>query len=391
MKKVSILGSTGSIGAQALKVVERYPDRVKVVGLAASTSIDVLAEQVKRHKPAVVSVKGEEEAAGLARLLDGTGEQPEIVHGSDGLIRAATHAEADSILNSLVGSIGLAPTLAALRTNREVLLANKESLVMAGEIIRDLLDSGKGRLVPIDSEHSAIMQCLHGRVGHPGLRKIILTASGGPFRNRPTEDFDKITVEEALSHPTWKMGRKVTIDSATLMNKGLEIIEARYLFGLEPENIEVVIHPPSIVHSLVEFKDGSLLAQLSNPTMEVPIQYALLDGDRAETTVSELNLANVGCLEFYEPDHARFPALDLARKALRLGGTAPAVLNGANEAAVSLFLARRIPFTSICRMVGEALEAHRVVKATENAVFAADLWAREHVKSQTADIIDIIK
>jgi len=386
MKKISVLGSTGSIGTQALDIAGRYPDHLTVVALAAHTSIEALSRQVRLYKPAIVSVKGPNEAAMLEDLLSDFSNKPDIVHGPDGLITSALYPDANSVLNGLVGSAGLPPTLAALRAGREVMLANKESLVMAGEIIRDLLDSGSGSLVPIDSEHSAIWQCLNGNPVHHGLKKIILTASGGPFRNRPATDFENITVEEALSHPTWKMGPKITVDSATLMNKGLEIIEAGYLFGLEQDRIDVVIHPASIVHSFVEFNDGSLLAQLSHPTMEIPIQYALLDGERVETTIKQLDLAEIGSLEFFPPDQTRFPALDLARSALVTGGTAPAVLNGANEAAVELFIDRKIRFTHIPDMVASALEHHSSEKATESAIFAADSWAREHVRAQTSDI-----
>jgi 1-deoxy-D-xylulose-5-phosphate reductoisomerase len=274
------------------------------------------------------------------------------------------------------------PTLAALRNKLEVLLANKESLVMAGDLIRDLLDKGMGSIIPVDSEHSAICQCLGGKLHHPGLSRIILTASGGPFRDRDSSDFEGLTVEEALSHPTWKMGPKITIDSATLMNKGLEIIEAHYLFRIPPERIDVVIHPASIVHSFVEFKDGSLLAQLSHPTMEIPIQYALLGGRRSRTRVDLLDLASTHKLEFFPPDPVKFPALDLAREALQIGKTAPAVLNGANEEAVNLFLDGRIKFTAITEMVRAALESHDVKDYSEQAIIQTDRWAREFVRSE---------
>jgi len=387
MKTVAVLGSTGSIGRQALEVVERNPDRLRIASLAASTSVETLSEQVRRHRPSLVSVKGPAEVAELQKLIRGMPDPPEIVDDADGLEKAALHPDASSVLNALVGSAGFAPTLTALRAGREVLLANKESLVMAGEIIRDLLDRGSGTLVPVDSEHSAIFQCLGGRLDRKDISRIILTASGGPFWDRDPSDFEDLTVGEALSHPTWKMGPKITIDSATLMNKGLEIIEAHYLFGLPLEKIEVVIHPSSIVHSLVEFEDGSVLAQLSMPTMEVPIQYALLGGERRPTRVRRLDLTEVGRLEFYPPDSGRFPALDLARRALRLGGTAPAVLNGANEESVRLFLEERIGFTAITRLVGAALDDHEVAEPTEDAVKSADEWAREHVRNGASQAI----
>ncbi len=380
-KSLAILGSTGSIGTQALDVVSRNPDRLRVVTLAAATSVELLAEQIRQHKPSLVSVRGPKEAGLLESLIKDDSHQPEIVSGPAGLKRSVTHPDVTSVLNGLVGASGFAPTLDGLGTGREVLLANKESLVMAGDLIRDLLRSGSGSLIPVDSEHSAIFQCLGDRLEHPGLEKIILTASGGPFLNRPAEDFDSLTVEEALSHPTWKMGPKITIDSATMMNKGLEIIEAHYLFGLPPEKIDVVIHPASIVHSFVVFHDGSMLAQLSHPTMEVPIQYALLGGSRRQTRVKPLDLAELGKLEFLPPDSKRFPALDLARTALKLGGTATAVLNGSNEEAVSLFLDGKIRFPMISEMVGSALEAHEVKESSEEAIINADRWAREHVNA----------
>ena len=379
MKSLAILGSTGSIGTQSLEVVSRNPDRLTLKTLAAGTSVDTLSEQVRQFHPVLVAVRGSTEAENLSALLQDFSPFPEIVYGTEGLEAAALHPDVDSILNGLVGAVGLVPTLAALRASREVLLANKESLVMAGEIIRGILDSGKGSIVPVDSEHSAIFQCLGGNLMHPGLERIILTASGGPFWAWCPEELRKVTVEEALSHPTWKMGPKITIDSATLMNKGLEIIEAHYLFGLPPEKIDVVIHPPSIVHSLVEFRDGSMLAQLSHPTMEVPIQYALLGGDRLPTRVTPLNLAEIGRLEFYPPDSEKFPALELAREALRRGGTSPAVLNGANEEAVSLFLLGKIGFMDIPKLVSDVLAAHESAAASEDAVLEADRWAREKV------------
>ncbi len=387
MKTISVLGSTGSIGTQALEVVERNPDRLRVAALAAGSRVELLADQVRRFHPQIVSVKGPREEESLTALLKGTPDRPKIVHGPDGIRQAALHQDVTSVLNGLVGSVGLSPTLAALRSDREVLLANKESMVMAGELIRRLLKEGKGPLVPVDSEHSAIYQCLGGRLDHPGISRIILTASGGPFRDRRIEDFEDLTVIEALAHPTWKMGPKITIDSATLMNKGLEIIEAHHLFGLPPERIDVVIHPASIVHSLVEFLDGSVMAQLSHPTMEVPIQYALLGGERRETRVRPLDLAEMGKLEFYPPDSKRFPALDLARRALKMGGTAPAVLNGANEEAVRLFLEDKIRFPMIVRLVEEALDAHDVGEASEEAVIKADRWARERVRGSAIGII----
>jgi 1-deoxy-D-xylulose-5-phosphate reductoisomerase len=384
MKTVAVLGSTGSIGTQALEVVARHPDSLRVVSLAAGSRMDELARQVRAFHPGLVAVMGSAEASRLSGLLADLKDRPEIVSGPEGLRQAAGRDGTDSVLNGLVGAVGLIPTLTALRAGKEVLLANKESLVMAGEIIREILAGGHGKIVPVDSEHSAIFQCLGGHANGRGVSRIILTASGGPFWNRPIEEFASITLKEALSHPTWKMGPKITIDSATLMNKGLEIIEAHYLFGLPPEKIDVVIHPASIVHSLVEFCDGSLLAQLSHPTMEVPIQFALLGGERMPTTVKRLELDQIGHLDFFPPDNRRFPAPDLARAALASGGTSPAVLNAANEEAVGLFLSEKIGFADIASLVEDALSNHETGSATEESVFAADRWARERVKSAAA-------
>lgn len=387
MKILSILGSTGSIGTQALECIERCPDALRVSMLTCGNNVELLAGQIRKFHPDAVSVSKRDDVEILKKLIHDVQNQPEILHGTDGLLKAATWPGITSVLNALVGAIGLPPTLAALRANLEVLLANKESLVMAGEIIRGLLKNGNGSLVPVDSEHSAIFQCLGGDSSRfREISRLILTASGGPFRDLSINEFESITVEQALSHPTWKMGPKITVDSATLVNKGLEIIEAHYLFGIPPEKIEVLIHPTSIVHSFVEFHDGSMLAQMSYPTMQIPIQYALLGGSRRHTNVLPLDLAREGKLEFYEPDSEKFPALNLARRALKLGGTAACVLNAANEEAVRLFLDGRINFTSITSLIQSALDHHEVMEASEEAIFAVDLWAREYVMKNVSEI-----
>lgn len=391
MRTLAILGSTGSIGTQALEVVQRNSSLLRVAVLAAGSSMESLAQQVKIFQPELVSVRGISEAEALKRMLAGSSANPKIVYGAEGLELAALHPGVDAVLNGLVGAVGLVPTLAALRANREVLLANKESLVMAGEIIKNIIASGSGKLAPVDSEHSAVYQCLGGRLTNSNITRIILTASGGPFWNRPSGSFESISLDEALAHPTWKMGPKITIDSATLMNKGLEIIEAHYLFGVNPENIEVVIHPASIVHSLVEFEDGSILAQLSHPSMEIPIQYALLGGKRKETNVKKLMLEEIGKLEFFPPDESKFPSIELARKALKQGGTAPAVLNAANEEAVGLFLKNRISFSDIPRLVQLALETHEVRDADENEILISDAWARKKVNELASDNLSMQK
>jgi 1-deoxy-D-xylulose-5-phosphate reductoisomerase len=380
MKKIAILGSTGSIGTQAVNVVRRYPDRLTIIALAVGNNIQLLDSQIREFSPLVVSVHGPSEASALSDLISDLERKPEILYGTDGLTAISSIDNVDSILNGVVGSVGFLPTLTALEAGREVLLANKESLVMAGDLIRGLLDSGNGKIIPVDSEHSAIYQCLDGK-SHTNLSRIILTGSGGPFRTLPKEQFKNITLEQALNHPTWKMGPKITIDSATMMNKGLEIIEACYLFNLPPDKIDVVIHPSSIIHSFVEFDDGCMLAQLSYPTMEVPIQYALLSGERMPTDVRPLDLEEIGSFEFFKPDYEKFPALQLARQALEKGGTSPAVLNASNEEAVQLFLENKIAFTDIAELVRSALEISHDHPPSVDGILEADSLAREHVKN----------
>lgn len=389
MKILSILGSTGSIGTQALDCIARNPDILNVSVLACGNNVGKLAEQINEFEPELVSVSGPGEVSELKQLLHGITKPPKIAHGAEGLIEASTWPGVTSVLNGLVGGIGLHPTLAALRSNLEVLLANKESLVMAGDIITDLLKKGNGSLVPLDSEHSAIFQCLGGNMDLKGISRLVLTASGGPFRDLDISEFESITVDQALSHPTWSMGPKITIDSATLVNKGLEIIEAHYLFGLPPEKIDVLIHPASIIHSFVEFTDGSMLAQMSYPTMEIPIQYALLGGERKPTSAKQLDLVKEGKLEFFEPDLEKFPALNLARRALKLGGTACCVLSGANEEAVKMFLEGQIKFPAITSLIQSALDHHDVMESTEEAIIQADQWAHEYVIQSVSKVFQL--
>ncbi|HAH86985.1 MAG TPA: 1-deoxy-D-xylulose-5-phosphate reductoisomerase, partial [Armatimonadetes bacterium] len=333
MKKLALLGSTGSIGTQVLDVVEKLPDRLQVVSLATNRNIELIAEQANRHRPAVVSVGREEDAARLRELLTSP-QSIEIVWGDAGLVRAATVAEADVAVISVAGTVGLAPTIKAIEARKDIALASKEVLVAAGSLVNRLVAEKGVKLLPIDSEHSAIFQCLQGAdLGK--VRRLMLTASGGALAGYNIEDLANVTVEQALAHPTWSMGRKITIDSATLMNKCLEIIEAHWLFGVDTENIEVIIHPQSIVHSMVEFVDGSVLAQMGIPDMRIPIQYALLYPERVDTGLPRLDLIEKGTLTFLKPDLNRYPALELAYKASRAGGTMPAVMNAANEVSVS--------------------------------------------------------
>jgi 1-deoxy-D-xylulose-5-phosphate reductoisomerase len=375
MKGLSILGSTGSVGTNVLRVVEAFADRFRVVGLAAGANAERLAEQVARHRPRVVSVATPAARDALARLVDLSGVA--VVTGPDGMVEVATHPDASMVVASAVGAVGLVPTFRALESGKDVALANKETLVMAGELMLAQSKAKGGRLLPIDSEHCALHQCLDGRRPEE-IRRLVLTASGGPFRSRPKETFERITRDEALAHPTWAMGPKITIDSATLMNKGLEVIEARWLFGVPASRIEVLVHPQSVVHSMVEFVDGTVLAQLGVTDMRLPIQYALSHPERWEAAIPGMDFSRPLHLDFDQPDRGRFPCLDLAYRALEAGGSAPAVLNAANEEAVAAFLDGRVPFTAIPESIMEVLEGRPSTPVARlEDVLAADAWARE--------------
>jgi 1-deoxy-D-xylulose-5-phosphate reductoisomerase len=383
VKRLAILGSTGSVGEQALSVVESFPDRYRVVALAAGRNLEKLAQQVRRFRPELVSVADETLAAQLRQTLSGL--RVEIVCGEAGLIAVATHS-ADLVLSALVGAVGLAPTLAAIQAGRHVALANKETLVMAGALMLREARARGVSLLPVDSEHSAIFQALSGQ-RREDVSRLILTASGGPFRTWDAARIARASVEEALRHPNWEMGPKITIDSATLMNKGLEVIEARWLFDMPPERVDVVVHPQSIVHSLVEFVDGSVLAQLGLPDMRVPIAVALAHPERLPLELPRLDLAALGRLEFEDPDRKRFPCLDLAYQASRGAEAAPAVLNAANEMSVAAFLAGRIPFPAIAETnaaVLEAFEGRAGARALGSLgdVLEADRWARECARAR---------
>jgi len=378
MKGLSILGSTGSVGANVLRIVDAFPGRFEVVGLAAGNNVHRLAEQIARYRPRLVSVATAEAAQELARLVD-LG-RISVGVGEAGAVAVATHPEAWMVVASAVGAVGLVPTYRALEAGKDVALANKETLVMAGELMVDKARQTGARLLPIDSEHCALHQCLDGRKPEE-VRKLVLTASGGPFRERPRESFDRITPEEALNHPTWNMGRKITIDSATLMNKGLEVIEAHWLFGIPGEHISVLIHPQSVVHSMVEFVDGTVLAQLGVTDMRLPIQYALSHPEVWEAAIPGLDFGQGMSLSFHPPDRERFPCLGLAYRALARGGSLPAVLNATNEEAVASFLDGKIPFTAIPEVILEVMEAHppAPLRALED-VLQADTWAREQAR-----------
>jgi len=359
--------------------VDAFPGRFKVVGLSAGDNVEKLAAQMARYRPQVVSVRSAEARDALARLLDPGATR--VLVGQDGAVEVATHPESRVVVASAVGAVGLVPTYRALQAGKDVALANKETLVMAGELMVAQARAQGGRLLPIDSEHCALHQCLDGRRPDE-VRRLVLTASGGPFRTRARETFDRVTPAEALAHPTWSMGRKITIDSATLMNKGLEVIEARWLFGVGGDRVDVLIHPQSVVHSLVEFVDGTVLAQLGVTDMRLPIQYALSYPERWEAAIPGMDFTRALRLDFEVPDHERFPCLGLAYRALREGGTLPAVLNAANEVAVAAFLDGRIGFPAIPEAIREVMDDHpcRAVTDLED-VLAADAWARERTQA----------
>jgi len=380
MKNVVLLGSTGSIGTSTVKVAEDLPDRIRLVGLAAGNNAELLLEQARKHQPEAISINDLARAADLGKSFGAT---THVYSGEEGLIRLAMLPSADIVLIAIVGTAGLKPALAAIRAGKDIAIASKEILVMAGEIVMAEARKYGVRVLAVDSEHSAIFQCLDGKP--PGsVRKLWLTASGGPFRNTPWEEFPGITVERALKHPSWVMGRKITIDSATLFNKGLEMIEARWLFDVGIERVGVLVHPQSVVHSMVEFVDGSLLAQLSTPDMCLPIQYALTYPDRAPSGRVQTDFAKLGSLTFEEPDEERFPSLALARRAGEAGGTLPSVLNAANEVAVEAFVNRRINFPQITETVRRVMDAHRVVtRPVLEQILEADAWARAEALSTT--------
>jgi 1-deoxy-D-xylulose-5-phosphate reductoisomerase len=373
-KRVIILGATGSIGESALKVARDIPERMEIVGLAANSNAQKLAEAANEMRPAAVCLVDQSKVDVLQRALD---YKPLLFTGEAGLSQIASLADAEMVLVAIVGTGGLRPALAAIRAGKDLAVASKEILVMAGEIVmREARDKGVN-VLPVDSEHNAIFQCLEGKKASD-IRRLLLTASGGPFRERPRKDFDSITPEEALKHPTWNMGPKITIDSATLFNKGLEMIEAHWLFGVEMGRVEVVIHPQSIVHSMVEFADGSTLAQLSYSNMCFPIQYAVTWPDRAPNTLPPLDFSKLPKLEFFTPRYDDFPALRLARHAGETGGTLPAVMNAANEVAVAAFLERRMRFPQIWQTVERVMERHRPIAQPDlHVILQADQWARE--------------
>jgi len=376
MKRIAILGSTGSIGCSSLRVIEAHPEAYQVTALAAGKNVDLLAEQIRKFSPLVVAVLGDEEAESLKKRLDG-GHKTKIVSGRDGFNHLATLEEVDTVISAITGAAGLVPTIAAIQAGKNIALANKETMVMAGPLVIEEVRRRGVTLLPVDSEHSAIFQCLQGH-RRDDVRRVILTASGGPFRDFSYEEMGRVSPEQALKHPNWNMGPKITVDSATLMNKGLELIEARWLFGLDIHQIHILIHPQSVIHSMVEYKDGSILAQMGIPDMITPISYALSYPRHVDTMLPALDLERVGTLRFMKPDTGKFRCLELALQAAGIGESMPAVLNGANEVAVELFLRGRIGFLEIPSLIEKTMKAHTpfVIDSIEK-VMEADAWARQ--------------
>jgi len=387
LKNIVILGSSGSIGLQTIDVVKRYPELFNVVGLAVNKSIDALEQQIKELRPKAVVVVDAEKAQELSRRIAGTSNIPELLTSIEGLEQLAAHPEADLVLNALVGSVGLRPTLAALRAGKTLALANKESMVAGGAIVAKVREETGAEILPVDSEHNAIFQCMVGERKRE-IRRLIVTASGGPFRGRTFSELESVTVEEALKHPRWTMGPKITIDSATLMNKGLEVIEAHWLFDLPYEQIDVIVHPQSIIHSMVEFEDGSIKAHLGQTDMRIPIQYTLSYPDRLPAPLPSLDFVEVGKLTFEKPDVRNFPCLAYAYEAIRLGKTYPAVLNAANEQAVAAFLSKKIRFTDIPNIIKQVIERHEPGDETDlGIVLETEHRAREYADRLITSLI----
>ncbi|MBD1823788.1 1-deoxy-D-xylulose-5-phosphate reductoisomerase [Cyanobacteria bacterium FACHB-DQ100] len=383
MKAITLLGSTGSIGTQTLDIVSEHPDQFRIVGMAAGRNVELFAQQIRTFRPEIVAICDESKLAELKDAIADLDPQPIILSGEAGVVEVARYGDAESVVSGIVGCAGLLPTLAAIEAGKNIALANKETLIAGAPVVLPLIQKHGVKMLPADSEHSAIFQCLQG-VPEGGLKKIILTASGGSFRDLPVEKLASVTVADALKHPNWTMGRKITIDSATLMNKGLEVIEAHYLFGVDYDDIEIVIHPQSIIHSLIELQDTSVLAQLGWADMRLPLLYSLSYPDRVPTSWERLDLVKLGTLTFREPDHAKYPCMALAYAAGRAGGCMPAVLNAANEQAVALFLEEKIQFLDIPRLIEETCDRYTTQNRstpTLEEILAADEWARQTVVS----------
>ncbi|MEH2295554.1 1-deoxy-D-xylulose-5-phosphate reductoisomerase [Nostoc sp.] len=385
MKAITLVGSTGSIGTQTLDIVTQYPDQFRIVGLAAGSNVEMFAAQIRQFRPKIAAICSEEKLPALKEAIKDLDPQPILLAGDAGVIEVARYGDAQTVVTGIVGCAGLLPTIAAIEAGKDIALANKETLIAGAPVVLPLVEKHGVKLLPADSEHSAIFQCLQG-VPKGGLRKILLTASGGAFRDWDVEKLADVTVADALKHPNWSMGRKITVDSATLMNKGLEVIEAHFLFGLDYDDIEIVIHPQSIIHSLIELQDTSVLAQLGWPDMRLPLLYALSWPDRIYTNWERLDLVKAGNLTFREPDHQKYPCMQLAYAVGKAGGSMPAVLNAANEQAVALFLAEKIRFLDIPRCIESVCDRHQNDNRTNPSlddILAADKWARQEVLTAT--------
>jgi 1-deoxy-D-xylulose-5-phosphate reductoisomerase len=380
-KPITILGSTGSIGTQTLDIVAHHPDKFRVVGLAAGNNVELLAEQIRIYRPEIVALGNQDKLLELKSAIASLPDRPKLLVGSDGICEVARYGDAESVITGIVGCAGLLPTIAAIEAGKDIALANKETLIAGAPVVLPLVKKHGVKLLPADSEHSAIFQCLQG-VPEGGLSRIILTASGGAFRDLPVDKLSSVTVKDALKHPNWSMGQKITIDSATLMNKGLEVIEAHYLFDLDYDRIDIVIHPQSIIHSLIELQDTSVLAQLGWPDMRLPLLYALSYPDRIYTDWERLDLVKAGDLTFREPNHQKYPCMQLAYAAGRAGGLMPAVLNAANEQAVALFLAEKIEFLDIPRLIESTCDrfvTQNTATPSLDDILEADTQARQAV------------
>jgi 1-deoxy-D-xylulose-5-phosphate reductoisomerase len=381
VKAITLLGSTGSIGTQTLDIVAQYPDQFRLVGLAAGRNVEMLASQIRQFRPAIAAICIEEKLPELKQAIADLDPQPILLAGEAGVAEVARYGDAQTVVTGIVGCAGLLPTIAAIEAGKDIALANKETLIAGGPVVLPLVEKHGVKLLPADSEHSAIFQCLQG-VPAGGLRRILLTASGGAFRDWPVEKLSEVRVADALKHPNWSMGRKITVDSATLMNKGLEVIEAHFLFGMDYDRIDIVIHPQSIIHSLIELQDTSVLAQLGWPDMRLPLLYALSWPDRIYTDWEQLDLVKAGNLTFREPDHQKYPCMQLAYAAGRAGGSMPAVLNAANEQAVALFLEEKIQYLDIARCIEHVCDRHQsdnCANPSLDDILAADQWARQEV------------
>lgn len=381
MKAITLLGSTGSIGTQTLDIVSQYPEQFRIVGLAAGRNGAMLAQQIRQFRPQIAAICDPDQLPVVQEAIASLDYQPILLAGEDGITEVARYGDSEVVVTGIVGCAGLMPTIAAIQAGKDIALANKETLIAGGPVVLPLVKQHNVKLLPADSEHSAIFQCLQG-VPAGGLRRILLTASGGSFRDLPVEKLASVTVADALKHPNWTMGRKITIDSATLMNKGLEVIEAHYLFGVDYDHIEIVIHPQSIIHSLIELQDTSVLAQLGLPDMRLPLLYALSYPERIATDWQRLDLLKCGDLTFRAPDHHKYPCMQLAYAAGRAGGSMPAVLNAANEQAVDLFLREQIGFLDIPRLIEQVCDRHQSQNHSEPSlddIIAADQWARAAV------------